>query len=190
MRKAVNLCVKWLSLKSHKPSGHIPVSNLDGLWGMVGLRCCWPLSVEIPSFFFLDGPHHFNSSDYSSSALSVTCFLCQPALFLFSLQMLMAFSALCTFNLRFVPLGPGFPLEWGTSPFSRGSSHELLTHVPPGSLSLEVLRILQTQLSSLIPYLSEWYLLLSTHPFRHSIQNMIVAINFLSRKNHWLNPVN
>lgn len=46
MRKAVNLCVKWLSLKSHKPSGHIPVSHLDGLWGMVGLRCCWSLSVE------------------------------------------------------------------------------------------------------------------------------------------------
>ena len=31
MRKAVNLCVKRLSLKSHKPSGHIPVSNLDSI---------------------------------------------------------------------------------------------------------------------------------------------------------------
>lgn len=75
MKRPVDLCVKWLSLNSHKPSGHIPVSSLGGFWGMVGLRWGWSLSVEIPSFFFLDGPHHFNFSDYSSSALFVTCFL-------------------------------------------------------------------------------------------------------------------
>ena len=99
--KSSRLGVKWLSLKSQKPSGRIPISNLDGLWEAF-------YAVITLFLFSHDRPHQFNFyfSDYSSSALSVTCFLWEshmyivsedalPALLLFSHQMLIAFNAAC-----------------------------------------------------------------------------------------------
>lgn len=175
MRRPVDVCVKRLSLNSHKPSGHIPVSSLGGLWGMVGLRCCWSLSVEISSFFFLGGPHHFNFADYSSSALFVTCFLFQTLPHRSSLKvccwLCFCSRTKCSWCSE---LHARCPAQIHSS--CPRISPEFLTPVPPGFLILDVLQILQMPLSSPIPYLSEWYLPLSIHPFNHLGRNMIAII--------------
>lgn len=176
MRRPVDLCVKRLSLNSHKPSGHIPVSSLGGLWGMVGLWCCWSLSVEISSFFFLGGHHHFNFADYSSSALFVTCFLFQTLTHRSSLEVC-CWLCFCSHA----------KCSWRSEPHARCPAPDpfILPQDFPWVADSSTSWVSQfgcpadTSNATVLPNsLSQWvwYLSLSIHPFNHLGQNMIAII--------------
>lgn len=151
MRRPVDVCVKRLSLNSHKPRDTHSGIQLRWPLGDGGAFDAVDPSVEISSFFFLGGPHHFNFADYSSSALFVTCFLFKLShidrLWRFaagSVSVLApnahgAQSCMHAAQPRSIHLAPGFPLSsWlqyllGFSFWM--SCRYFKCHCPPHSLS-------------------------------------------------------